>query len=100
MELINLEKCDVCRAKNVKGIVACSMFGAYSGSWCEKCLREGRDSYSQMVSYIAAAGVWPDDINEIYQQEVRRQLKLHNKTEEEFINDVNTCINRRYAFFN
>lgn len=41
-----------------------------------------------MVDYIADAGRWPDDINEVYQEEVRRQLKLHSKTEEEFKEDV------------
>lgn len=94
LDLHDIARCAACGAENVRGIVACSVFGAYSGSWCEKCLREGRDSYDQMVSYIADAGVWPDDINEIYQQEVRRQLKLHNKTEEEFKREVDDLIER------
>ena len=88
IDLYDIEKCEACGAENVKGAVAYSLFGAYSGAWCEDCLRTGRDSYSQMVSYISCAGRWPDDINEAYQQEVRRQLKLHNKTEEEFAKDV------------
>jgi hypothetical protein len=45
-----------------------------------------------MVEYIANAGRWPEDINEIYQEEVRRQLRLHNKTEAEFAADVEKAI--------
>jgi hypothetical protein len=92
IDLHDINKCEACGAKNVKGAVACSLFGSYSGSWCEKCLREGRDSYSQMVSYISCAGPWPDGINESFQEEVRRQLKLHNKTEEEFKRDLDKML--------
>ena len=88
LDLYDITRCDACGKENVKGLVACSLFGAYSGSWCEECLKVGGDSYDQMVSYIADAGRWPDDINEVFQSEVRRQLKLHNKTEEEFKKDV------------
>lgn len=88
LDLCDIEKCEACGAEHVKGAVACSLFGAYSGAWCENCLREGRDSYNLMVSYIADAGRWPEDINESFQAEVRRQLKLHDKTEEEFAKDV------------
>jgi hypothetical protein len=92
LDLHDIEKCEACGAENVKGLVACSLFGAYSGAWCENCIREGRDSYNLMVDYIANAGRWPDDINEIYQEEVRRQLKLHDKTEAEFAADVENVI--------
>jgi hypothetical protein len=92
IDLYNIEKCEACGAENVKGAVACSLFGAYSGAWCEDCLRTGRDSYKLMVSYIADAGHWPEDINSTFQTEVRRQLKLHNKTEEEFKKDVDKMI--------
>jgi hypothetical protein len=53
-----------------------------------RCISEGREPYQQIVNYIADAGPWPDGINEDYQAEVRRQLRLHNKTEEEFAADV------------
>lgn len=92
IEFYDIEKCNACGAENVKGAVACSLFGAYSGAWCEECLRTGRDSYDQMVSYIAEAGRWPDDVNGAFQTEVRRQLKLHNITEEEFKKDVDEVI--------
>jgi hypothetical protein len=92
LDLHDIARCEACGAENVKGLVACSLFGAYSGAWCENCIREGRDSYNLMVDYIANAGRWPDDINEIYQEEVRRQLKLHDKTEAEFAADVENVI--------
>ena len=88
IDLHDINRCEACGAENVKGAVACSLFGAYSGAWCENCLKEGRDRYDLMVSYIADAGRWPEDINESFQAEVRRQLNLHNKTEEEFTKDV------------
>ena len=84
-------KCAGC--KKAEGItVVCSMFGATSFALCDKCLKEGREDYRNMVNYISCAGHWPQDINDIYQEEVRRQLKLYNKAEEEFRNDVEEAI--------
>lgn len=84
-------RCAGCR--EVEGItVVSSMFGATSFALCDKCLKEGREDYRNMVNYISAAGHWPQDINEIYQAEVRRQLKLHSKTEEEFRDAVEWAI--------
>lgn len=91
-----IEKCTACGATETKGFVVCSGFGAFSFPLCMSCISEGREVYSQMVDYIADAGFWPDDINEDYQEEVRRQLRLHNKTEEEFAADVEQAI----IFFN
>lgn len=88
IELLNIEKCAACGAKNVKGQVASSAFGAMSFAYCEECLATDREPYRAIVDYISSAGRWPKDINESYQREVRRQLKLHNKTEEEFVADV------------
>lgn len=88
IKFVPIEKCDACGLEHVEGLVACSMFGAYTGAWCKACLHTGRDSYSLMVSYISNAGRWPDDINEDFQEEVRHQLKLHGKTEEEFKQDL------------
>jgi hypothetical protein len=92
LDLHKITKCEACGAKDINGLVACSLFGGYSGAWCENCLSEGRDSYNLMVDYIANAGMWPDDINETFQTEVRRQLKLHNKTEEEFKRDLDKML--------
>lgn len=89
-------KCGGC--KKAEGTTTvCSIFGAISYVLCEDCLRAGRENYKNMVNYIANAGHWPQDINEIYKEEVRRQLKLHNKTEEEFRNDVEAAIAEEQA---
>lgn len=91
-----IEKCAACGAEDTKGLVVCSGFGAFSDAICLSCISEGREPYQQIVNYIADAGHWPDDINADYQKEVRRQLKLHNKTEVEFAADVEAAI----AFMN
>jgi hypothetical protein len=51
-----------------------------------------------MVNYISGAGHWPEDINDIYQAEVRRQLKLHNVPEEVFKFEVERAIAEEQAF--
>jgi hypothetical protein len=90
-------KCAGC--KKAEGItVVCSMFGATSFALCDECLRAGREDYRNMVNYISCAGRWPQDINDIYQEEVRRQLKLHDKTEAEFAADVDEEIKRDLEF--
>ncbi len=91
-------KCGGCR--NAEGsTTVCSIFGAISYVLCDECIRLGKENYRNMVDYIACAGHWPHDINEVYQTEVRRQLKLHNKTEEEFINDVEYAIAEEQKIF-
>jgi hypothetical protein len=87
-----IEKCAACGAKNTEGFVVCSGFGAFSDAICLSCISEGREPYQQVVNYIADAGPWPDGINKDYQEEVIRQLKLHNKTEAEFAADVENAI--------
>lgn len=83
-----IDVCFACGTLDTEGLVVCSGFGAFSDSICMRCISEGREPYMEVVSYIANTGRWPDDINEDYQEEVRRQLRLHNKTEEEFAADV------------
>ena len=84
--------CDVCGKETENVVVCCSSFGPFSISVCKDCLTLGRDSYNAMVAYISCAGHFPEDINEEYQKEVRRQLTLHNISEERFIADVNKAI--------
>ena len=98
IEMQRLERCEVCGATNVIGLVVCSAFGAYSFACCEACLEVDKEPYRNMVNYISAAGRWPEDINPMYQMEVRRQLKLHNKTEAEFAADVDEEIKRDLEF--
>lgn len=97
--MINIDKCDACGAENTIGLVASSAFGATSYAYCACCLAEDKEPYRAIVNYISAAGHWPQDINKIYQREVRRQLKLHNKTEEEFRDDVECAIAEEQQFF-
>ena len=80
--------CAGCGKTNVEGFVASSAFGAFAEAFCLDCLATGRDSYSAMCSYISCAGPWPDGINETYRAFVLEQLKLHNKTELEFVEDL------------
>lgn len=87
-----IETCAACGATNAEGLVVCSGFGPFSFPLCLKCISEGREAYRQVVDYIANAGRWPDDINEVYQEEVRRQLILHNKTEAEFAADIENAL--------
>ena len=90
-------KCGGC--KKAEGTTTvCSMFGAISYVLCEDCLKSGRENYRNMVEYIANAGHWPDDINPLYQCEVRRQLKLHDVPEEVFKFEVDRAIAEEMAF--
>ena len=88
-------KCDVC-GKEGECIVGCSGYGQVSFAYCEECWVSGREPYSAIVTYIACAGHFPEDINEEYQADVRRQLKLHGVNEEQFIKDVEDFI-QKYA---
>ena len=97
MEHQKIEICEVCGAKDVLGFPVCSIFGAQTFACCEACLAVDKEPYRAIVNYISAAGHWPQDINPMYQREVRRQLKLHNKTEEEFRNDVEEAIAEEQA---
>lgn len=83
--------CDVCGRK-APVCVACSAYGPISFGYCEDCLSKNLEPYSAVVAYIACAGRFPDEINEAYQHDVRRMLPLWNKTEEEFIRDVDAAI--------
>lgn len=90
-------KCMGCRKAEGFTVVG-SCFGATSFALCDNCLREGREDYRNMVNYISCAGHWPQDINAIYQAEVRRQLKLHNIPEEVFKFEVESTIAEEQAF--
>ena len=83
-----MNKCDACGKETSHIYAVSSIFGAFTIGVCDECALSGRDSYGLMVSYIGCAGRFPDDINEAYREEVRIQLKLHAKTEEQFIKDV------------
>lgn len=82
------KQCDCCKKWVTNTHAVASAFGAFTIGICDECALSGRDSYGLMVSYISCAGRFPDDINEAYREEVRYQLNLHGKTEEQFIKDV------------
>ena len=90
-------ECHCCGAKSRykehKLTTVCSIFGGFSVSLCADCLFERKEPYWAMVNAICFAGGnnFPDGINEAFVTEVRRQLKLHNITEEKFIEDVRQC---------
>ena len=90
-------KCAACR-KAEGATTACSVFGATSFVLCDNCLRLSKENYKNMVDYIACAGHWPQDINYVYQAEVRRQLKLHEVPEEVFKLEVESAIAEEQAF--
>lgn len=84
-------RCDVC-GKSGKIYVAASTMGPVSFAYCEQCLANGAEPYQAMVSYVACAGHFPNDINKQYQDVVRSILRYLGKTESEFISDVDRCI--------
>ncbi len=90
-------KCASCGTKT-ECVAVCSAFGAMTYSCCLKCLAAGKEPYQVMVDYISSAGHWPQDINQIYQEEVRRQLKLHDVLEEAFKFDVERAIAEELTF--
>ena len=98
IEMQRLERCEVCGAKDVLGLAVCSTFGAHTFACCEACFAVDKEPYRNMVNYISCAGHWPEDINSMYQREVRRQLKLHNIPEEVFKFDVERVIAEEQAF--
>lgn len=78
-------------------VSVCGAFGAITYSCCPKCLADGREPYRNIVDYIAAAGHWPQDINDVYQKVVREQLAMHGKTEKEFADAVEYAIAEEQA---
>ena len=91
-------KCDVC-GKERETFVAASAYGPISFAYCEECLANGLEPYSAIVTYISHAGHFPDDINEFYQKDVRRQLILHGVSEEQFIKDVDESIEEEQKYW-
>ena len=90
-------ECDVCGKKGPVAVCS-SLFGATSYAYCQDCFDMSKEPYSAVVAYISSAGHWPEDINERYQQEVRRQLRLHGKPEEIFKFDIERAIVEEQAF--
>ena len=79
--------CSVC-GKSTDVVVCASAFGATTYAYCEECLSNDLEPYSAMVDYISCAGLFPDDINEQYQNLCRHILNCLGISEEKFIEDV------------
>jgi hypothetical protein len=73
--------------------------GAVSFGYCRECFDKQLEPYWAMVSYIACAGKFPEDVNEGYRELVRHILKGLGKTEEQFILDVDKSIKDMNAYF-
>lgn len=86
----HIGKCDVC-GKETKVAVCASSIGPISFAYCRSCLAAGAEPYEHMVSYVACAGKWPEEISAEAQAWVRRRLAFLNKTEDEFAQDVSEC---------
>lgn len=86
----HIGKCDVC-GKETKVAVCASTMGPVSLSYCEECLRNAAEPYGFMVAFAACAGEWPNGVSQEAQARIRKLLTLHNKTEEEFSQDVSAC---------
>lgn len=84
-------KCEVCGKKG-DVVVCASTMGPVSYAYCEDCFESHTEPYGAMVAYISFAGTFPGNINEAHQTIVRKSLTKLGRTEEEFINDVNKCI--------
>ncbi len=88
-----IQRCDVC-GKIVPHInVAASSCGPVSFAYCDSCLAGGYEPYAFLVSYVACAGKYPDDINTGFKKRViLPNLAFHKKTEVEFAADVEAAI--------
>lgn len=79
--------CSVC-GKHTDVVVCASAFGATTYAYCEHCLSNELEPYHAMVDYISCAGLFPDDVNEPYQDLCRHILKHLGISEKKFIEDV------------
>lgn len=90
--------CEVCSKAVTEedSAVCCSSLGAFSCRYCRDCLNKGIEPYKYLVSTIACAGHFPEDINPTYQAIARRTISELNISEEQFIADVETELNSIY----
>ena len=90
-----MSKCDVC-GKETQTIVCCSTCGAISFAYCEECLMAGREPYDALVGM----GLYYADCNTNYRQRILDpSLKFHNKTREQFDDDVQAQDEELMAYF-
>lgn len=90
--------CDVCTEETDVAVIASTM-GPVSFAYCKDCFEKGLEPYGAMISYIACAGHYPEDINPAYINEVQRNLKYRGISEEKFSADVEECIKSMERYF-
>lgn len=96
-----MNKCASCGANVDNLTTVSSIFGGVSFGVCDECLVLMKEPYSIMVDSISCvvADDFPNGINEMYLSEIQRQLKLHNKSEEEFKKDLLKSIEEERKLF-
>lgn len=77
--------CEVCgRVTDV--VVASSTFGPCTNTYCEECLADGLEPYSEVVGLVWCIG-W-DDLATWAKDKIERTLKKLGKTKEDVMADV------------
>ena len=84
--------CDVCESNEVERVCA-SATGPVSFSYCRSCLKEGYEPYGALISM----NVTFDDMREDLKPLVKKNLNFHNKTVEEFNEDVKQARKEMYT---
>jgi hypothetical protein len=78
-------KCDMCNTVgNVS--ICCSTTGGVLFAYCDECLKSNRQPYGALVASICGNSM--DDIAEWYKPVILANLEFHNKTVEQFFDDV------------
>ena len=88
-----MEKCDVC-GKEGEVCVCASVCGPVSLAYCKECLESCAEPWGFLVTCIANAGYYPDEISDAYRKIVINTCKRLNRNESEFIADVERAIKR------
>lgn len=84
-------RCAVCGKPANK--IACSSLEATTHAYCDDCLGKDVEPYAETVIHTAIDfGKFPEDASEEFCQRIRRMLPVWEKTEEQFIRDVEAAI--------
>ena len=86
-DISNIGTCEVC-GKEASVVVVASTLSACSFAYCEECLNEGLEPYSNIVSTVWCVG-W-DNLAVWAQDKIKRTLKKLDKTKEDVLTDVET----------
>lgn len=83
-EKLNIGKCAVCN-KETDTVVACSTCGGICFEYCQDCIQSGFEPYSALVGM----GLYSNEMSKQYRENILiPSLKFHNKTIEQFDEDV------------